>query len=166
LGHWFDAQGPMTLAKMGEPTPNMMSPTRTPKSWLFQFLKKYELQDFPHLIEGLNSSLTQLANEYWLCKVQQKSGAQGLKGLKRNYIEILGKTFMGRLIQKKQNKQWGYFKTKISSLRAFKWCIAYANSMCAHRVIAIQNLCHAWVILMTAHFLYPTWVFWKFSSQV
>jgi len=51
-------------------------------------------------------------------------------------------------IQKKQNKQWGYFKTKISSVRAFRWCIAHDNSMCACRVITIQNVCHAWVILV------------------
>ena len=77
----------------------------------------------------------------------------------------------GMFIQKKQNKQWGYFKTKIYSVRAFRWCIAGANSMCARRDITIQNLCHAWVILMTTHFLYPkigvsTWIVWKFSSQV
>ena len=77
----------------------------------------------------------------------------------------------GMFIQKKQNKQWGYFKTKISSVRAFRWCIAGANSMCAHQDITIQYLCHAWVILMTTHFLYPkigvsTWIVWKFFSQV
>jgi len=43
--------------------------------------------------------------------------------------------------------------------------------MCARRVITIQNLSHAWVILRTNHFLYPkigvsTWIFWKFSLQV
>jgi len=43
--------------------------------------------------------------------------------------------------------------------------------MCARRDITIQSLSHAWVILMTTHFLYPkirvsTWIFWKFSSQV
>jgi len=51
-------------------------------------------------------------------------------------------------IKKKQNKQWGYFKTKISSVRVFRWCIAHANSMCARQVITIQNLCHTWVILV------------------
>jgi len=45
----------------------------------------------------------------------------------------------------------------------------HANSMCAHRVIPIQNLCHAWVILTTTHFLYPkiavsAWTFLTFSS--
>jgi len=43
----------------------------------------------------LNSSLTQLAGKLWLCKVQQKSGACGIKGSKCNYIEILGKNFVG-----------------------------------------------------------------------
>jgi len=31
----------------------------------------------------------------------------------------------------------GYFETTISSMRAFRWCIAHANSMCAHRVTTI-----------------------------
>ena len=31
LGHWFDTQGPMTLAKMREPTLIMTSPKRKPK---------------------------------------------------------------------------------------------------------------------------------------
>ena len=53
---------------------------------------------------------------------------------------------------------------------AFRWCIAHTNSMCACRVINIQNICHTWVILMTIH-LHPkirvnTWIFWNFSSQV
>jgi len=39
----------------------------------------------------------------------------------------------------------GYFKTKISSVRAFRWFIAYANSMCARQVITVQNLCCAWL---------------------
>jgi len=74
-------------------------------------------------------------------------------------------------IQKKQNKQRGYVKTKISSVRAFRWCIAHANNMYACRVITVQNLCHTWVILMTAHFLFPkigvsAQIFWKFSLQV
>ena len=74
-------------------------------------------------------------------------------------------------IQNKKNKQQGYFKTKISSVRAFGWCIAHANSMCADKDITIQNLCHTWVILMITHFLYPkirvsAWIFWKFFSQV
>jgi len=50
----------------------------------------------------------------------------------------------------------GYFETEISSMRAFGWCIAHANSMCARRVITIQNLCNAWVIVRTTDFLYPT----------
>jgi len=67
-------------------------------------------------------------------------------------------------IQKKQ-------KSKISSVSAFRWCIAHANCMCARWDITIQNLCHAWMILMTTHYLYPkigvsAWIFWKFSSQV
>jgi len=45
------------------------------------------------------------------------------------------------------------------------------GTMCARRVITIQNVCHAWVILMTTHILYPktglsAWIFWKCSAQV
>ena len=68
-----------------------------------------------------------------------------------------------------KNKQCGYFQTSISSMRAFRWCIAHANRMCAHRVITIQHFCHAWVILMTIHFLFPkirvrAWIIFNFSS--
>jgi len=42
-----------------------------------------------------------------------------------------------------QNKQWGYFETKMSSVGAFSRCIAHADSMCARQVITIENLCHA-----------------------
>jgi len=64
--------------------------------------------------------------------------------------------------------QWGYFKTKISSVTTFRWCIAHANSMCARGFITVQNLCPAWVTFMTTHFLYPkikvsAWIFKDFS---
>ena len=62
-------------------------------------------------------------------------------------------------IQKKHNKQWRYSRTKISSTRAFKWCITHVNSMCERRAISNQNFCYAWVILMTTHFLYPMFRF-------
>jgi len=58
-------------------------------------------------------------------------------------------------IQKKQNEQRGYFMTKIFSVRAFRWCIVHANSMCACRDVAIQNLCHTWEILMITIFFSP-----------
>jgi len=56
-------------------------------------------------------------------------------------------------------------------MRAFRWCIAHANGKYARQVISIQNLCHAWVISMTIHFLYPkigvsAWSFWNFFLQV
>ena len=56
-------------------------------------------------------------------------------------------------------------------MRAFRWCSAHANSMCACWVITIQNFSHTWVILMTIHFLYlkigaNAWIFWKFSLKV
>ena len=51
---------------------------------------------------------------------------------------------------------------------SFRWYIAHANSMCAHKVITVQNLCRAWVILMTTNFLHPkiqvsAWIFTNFS---
>ena len=56
-------------------------------------------------------------------------------------------------------------------MRAVRWCIAHTNSMCARRVITIQNLRHTWVILMTTHFLCSkigasTCIFWNISLQV
>jgi len=47
LGHWFDAQGPITLAKTRERIPIMTSPTK--KQNLNISIKKNELQDLPHL---------------------------------------------------------------------------------------------------------------------
>ena len=52
--------------------------------------------------------------------------------------EIPRKPFGDNLL----NKQWGYFETTISSMRAFRY-IAHADSMSGHQVITIQNLCLA-----------------------
>ena len=106
--------------------------------------------------------------------VVQSSAESGASGTKRVEVWLhwnLRQKLCRMFILKRQNKQWGYFKTKISSVRAFRCCVAHANSMCARRDITIQNLCHTWVILMTTHFFYPNigvsaLIFWKFSSQV
>jgi len=45
LGYWFDAQGPMTSAKMREPTPVMTSLRKKSKPQLFQ-LKKWTISIF------------------------------------------------------------------------------------------------------------------------
>ena len=39
LGHWFDAQGPITSAKMCETTPIMTSPTKKTKTLAFLIKK-------------------------------------------------------------------------------------------------------------------------------
>jgi len=58
-------------------------------------------------------------------------------------------------------------------LKSPQWVISndvlHVNDMCARRVITVQNLCYAWVILMNTHFLYPkigvsAWILKNFSS--
>jgi len=71
--------------------------------------------------------------------------------------------FLAFLVQKLRPKK----AKKLGKSSEIPWD---ANSMCARRVI-VQNVCHAWVILMTTHFLYlkigvSAWIFKNFSSQV
>jgi len=76
LAHWV-AKGMMTSAKNAWTYPHYDVTLNKTKPKLFQFCKKYKLQDFPASLEGLNSALSQLASELWLCKIQQKSGTLG-----------------------------------------------------------------------------------------
>jgi len=79
----------------------------------------------------------------WRVIVVPSSAKNWWKGTKRvkvwlhwNQRQKLCGTFV-------QNKQWGYFKTKMSSVRAFSRYISHADSICARQVITIENLCHA-----------------------
>jgi len=69
----------MTSAKMHEPTPIMMSPTKKPKPKLFQL--KNNNYKTSHIFRWFEQ-LTRSAVELWLCKVQQKSGAHGTERVK------------------------------------------------------------------------------------
>ena len=110
---------------------------------------------------------------WWVTVVQisaRKVVHAGLKGIRCNCIEILCKN-LWHLFKTNKVSNEDILRLKSPSTRAFRWCIAHANSMCAHWVITIQNLCHTWVILKTTHFLYPkirvnAWMFCNFSSQV